>query len=196
MATREVDEQEYLASVGVVQAVQSMLKHPEARKLVLKAQKTVNPNAVIPEIDAAAPLANELAGVTKRLDDIAASIAADKAARDAEAKVNEFATAWGKQKAKLRDAGYYDDAIEAIEKLAQERGIPDLEAAAALHEKLHPPASPASPSGFGTWNFLEPTEKEGEFTKKLLETKGDDDGALRSEINKALADVRGQRRAA
>lgn len=196
MARIEIEEADLLANQGVVNTVKAMLGNPEARKLVLKAQKIVKPDAVIPEIDAAVPFQTELEkmreesrALTKRLDD-------EKAEREARGKIDEFTTAWENQKSGLRREGYLTETIDEIEKLAKERGIPDLEAAAALHTKLHPPAEPASPSGFGSFNFFEPSEKEGEDMKKLLETRGESEGVLNTMIQKGLADVRGTRRTA
>jgi hypothetical protein len=45
-------------------------------------------------------------------------------------------------RAALQKGGYTDEGIAAVEKLMEEYGIPDHEAAASLHEKLQPPAEP------------------------------------------------------
>ena len=144
---------------------------------------------------AAAPISAELtetrtqiAALQKRLDD-------DAAERASSAKVNEFASQWNGAKAQLqRERGYTAEGIAEIEKLAQERGIPDLEAAAALFDRLHPPPEPVQPAGIGSFNFFEPTEKDGEDMKKLLESRGESEQVVMKMAREALNDFRSGRR--
>jgi hypothetical protein len=191
----EVEESDLLASAQTVKAVQAMLANPKARSLLLNAQKIINPNAVIPEIDAKAPIEAEIAkerearlALEKRLDD-------EKAANEAAAKTRSFKDKWEADKADLRRQGYTDEGVSKIEKLAEERGIPSLEAAAALFDKLNPPATVAAPSGgIGGWDLFQPAAEEDTNMKKLLESKGEDNMALNSMINSALTEVRGKAR--
>lgn len=196
MATREIDEQQYAAQVQLTTLYQAMLAHPEARRLVHQATKKVNPNAVIPEYDAKAEVMTEV-------DRIRAEFAAEKAERDAEKlqaaadkKVADFAASWGRQRSGLAKSGYTDQGIEAVEKFAEERGLPDLEAAAALFDRLNPPPEPAQPRGIGGWNlFEEDTDTDEAERQRLMEARGDDDRSLNVLINKSLNDFRsGQRR--
>ena len=57
-------------------------------------------------------------------------------------RLSEFSSGWERQRRTLRDGGWREEGITAVEKLAQERGIPDLEVAAAFFEKQNPPAQP------------------------------------------------------
>ena len=195
MAKIEVDETSYLEMQQTYAAVNKMLSNPQARRKVLEATKVINPAAIIPEIDAAAPISAELtetrtqiAALQKRLDD-------DAAERASTSKVNEFASQWNGAKAQLqRERGYTAEGIAEIEKLAQERGIPDLEAAAALFDRLHPPPEPVQPAGIGSFNFFEPTEKDGEDMKKLLESRGESEQVVMKMAREALNDFRSGRR--
>lgn len=192
--TVEIDETALLAQQGVVQLVNDILKHPDGRKLIQQATKLARPDAAIPEYDAKQEVlgvVNEVresqAAILKRLDD-------DKTARDAEKQLETFSRQWDQQKDRLRAAGWMDDGIEKVEALAKDRGIADLEIAAAYFEKLNPPAEPVVPDGFGSFDIFNPPEGEGDEMKRLIESRGEDNGALSSLVNKALGEGRGSRR--
>ena len=192
MANRvEIEETELHNFQQVSTAVRSMLGNPKARKLLLQAQKEIAPGMVIPEIDAPAELSTAISKAEQIALDAKQQMADFIAAQEAEKKTNAFASAWEGKKSALRQQGYTDEGITKIEALAQERGIPDLDAAAALFDRLNPPAPPATPNGFGTWDLFQPTEREGEDMKKLLESRGDDDMALRKLIDGTLTEMRG-----
>lgn len=197
----EIDAAE-LANLRQLQSVfTTMLNHPEAREMVLRAQKKVNPNVAIPEIDAAdqvaAPLKEKLTKTDEALAEIQKQLAEDRASRESERKLADFKAAWDAQKSRLRNNGYLDGAIENIEKIAHEKGIADLEIAAAVYDKQQPPASPVQPTGFGSWNFFEEQEgpNQDEFLKSLMNTRGEAEGTLHKQINSVLREARGQRAA-
>jgi hypothetical protein len=193
----EVDEAQYLANLNVVKAVDAMLKHPEARKLVLTAQKKVNPNASIPEIDAAAPIESAVGAVRKEFEDFKAAQAKKEDEAETKRRTDAFSAEWARQKKEIADQrGLTEEGLKMIEDHATKEGIPNFRAAANDWFSLHPPSEPAQPVGFGSFNFFEPTEKEGEDMKKLLETRGEAEGVLNSMVGKALGEVRGSRRAA
>ena len=180
--TVEVDETDFLANQNVVKTVNAMLGNPEA------------PNTAIPEIDAPAAVLDEVAkerdarlALQKRLDD-------KEAADELKARNDAFAAEWAGKKSSLAKQGYTDEGIVAIEKLAQERGIVDLEAAAALFDRLHPPAEPVSPNGFGGFDMFATSEEENKDMKALIDSRGEDESALRGLVNTALTDSRSGRR--
>ncbi len=214
MAKVEVDESDFLASQATIRAVNGMLANPEARKLLLQARKKADPSVAIPEIDAAAPIQSS---VDAFKTEMAAALAAEREARAADLKserealaamraereaekeaakqaalIADFQNNWNRQKAQLRADGWRDEGIEAIEKHAQERGIADLEIAAAHWEKLHPPAEPVTPNGSGSWGFMEGNDENDKFVKAMIESRGEDEAALQTEINAALKDFRSQ----
>lgn len=193
MAKREVEETDFLASQELVKLFADMLNNPDARKHVLTGKKIVRPHESIPEFDAAAPLARRLDELNKKIDDAekARNEAIAKAAE--EKKTAELHANWDKQKQALREAGWLAEGIDKVEKLAFDRGIPDLDAAAALYEKLNPPTAPHEPVGRGFWeSFGTPTEEDGDM-KKLLDSRGQSEGLLNKMIGDALREVRGQR---
>jgi|SRR5579863_4668699 len=196
MAKIEIDETEYAALGGIKRTVDAMLANPEARKKLLSAQKTVNPNAVIPEIDAAEPVKAELEATNKTLADIRKEIAEEKAARELQAQTDKFMAEWEKQKAKLRKDGFFDEAIDEIEKLAKEKNIADLDLAASHYIRLHPPEAPVQPGTSSHWNLFDPTEAEESLIKDFLPSQGEDNSVLNKAIKKSLDETRGQRRVA
>ena len=144
------------------------------------------------EIDAAQPLMTEvsetkasLAAIQKRLDD-------DAAERRAANERSKFEAEWDKQRASLRKAGWTDEGIAQVEEHAQKEGIPNLRAAAADWEKLHPPGEPVKPNGFGSWSFLgaENGSESESFVKELIESRGEASGATRKEALRAMQEVR------
>ena len=194
MAVKEIEESEFLASQQVVQAFQKMLANPKARELVLRAQKTVNPDAVIPEIDARVPVEAELAKMREELAADRAERAKAKEDAEAERRKQAFTDGWEKQKRSLIDSGYTDEGVKKIEEHAEKEGIPNLRAAAADWEKLNPPSTPAQPSGSLGYDIFNPPKTEEDDIKRLMESKGDNAMALDHMIAGALNDFRGAKR--
>lgn len=194
MAKVEIDETELLNYRSVSHAVQAILKDPEAADLLVRAKRKALPDAPPGDYEKQrAPIEN----VSKELAELRKQMAEDKAERERAARVAEFTATWEGGKGKLRQAGYTDEGVAAIEKLAQERGIPDLEAAQALFDKLNPPQEPSSPSGFGTWDFFSTDDKgqpQDDYIKRLFDSRGDDDNAVLREARKVLQQERGQAR--
>lgn len=196
MPTVQIEESDLIAKNNLAAHFDKLLKNPKARKLLHQATKEVDPSAVIPEIDGPAEVltvVNDLRG------EIAAMRKADEDRRtqeESDKKLQAFQNTWNGQKDRLRSQGWQDEGLEAIEKLAQERGLVDLEAAAALFEKQHPPQNPIAPAslGLGGFDLVNPPESDAKdieaMVKSFGETKTDDNMALGHLINAALNDVR------
>lgn len=185
----EIDETEFLNLKGTHNVIQAMLQHPEASRLLLQARKVQDPNAKV--IDPMAPMT---AAVTEIKSEFAAWRKAQEeqtAARDAAEVTARFQQEWNDKKTVLREQGWRADGIAEVEKFAQERGIADLEAAAAYYEKLHPPAEPVTPNGYGSWDFFQAEGGDSKtYVDRLMEARGEDEGALRSEAGNALREYR------
>lgn len=191
MAQVQIDEAELLNHRTVTAAVNEILANPKSRRMLLEARKTANPNVVIPEIDAATPVQDELAKLR-------AEMAADRAERAREAaeraeaqRTAEFTRQWESQRRALSQQGWRDEGIAEVEKHARERGIPDLEVAAAHFEKLHPPPEPVI-GGSASWGFFDAPPADDTFVKNMIESRGENESALNAEINAVLKDIRGQ----
>lgn len=191
MAKAEIDETELLANRQVVEAMQKMLANPKSRELVLKAQKVVNPDAVIPEIDARAPLESALDEIRKELAKDREDRAKERDEAVAAKKREEFTAGWERQKQALRTQGYTDEGLKKIEEHAEKEGIPSLRAAAADWEKLNPSPPPAQPTGGIPFDIFNPPENDAAELKALMDSRGDDPMALNKLIGKSLAEARG-----
>lgn len=194
MALVQIDEAELLQQKAVLEQLNKMLGHPEARKKVLEARKLADPTVVIPEIDAAAPINDAVTKIREELAEDRKARAAEKAAADEQRRLDEFNAGLERQRATLRAQGWTEEGLVALQEHAQKRGIPDLEVAAAHYEKLHPPAEPVAPNGQGSWGFFDQPPAEDTFLKSMVESHGDNEAALDREIKAALADARGQTR--
>ena len=129
MAAVQIEEAELLNHRGNTAALAAMLANKDARKLVLQAQKIVKPDAVIPEIDARAPVDEAVAALTKRLDEEKAEREKEKRERDEKERLDSFKNSWERQKQIVRDRfpDINDQVIEAIE--AAKTEMPSLEIA-------------------------------------------------------------------
>jgi hypothetical protein len=198
----EVDEEQWIRSQSISNEVAKIWNsgNPEAKLLVQRAQKLVNPQAVTPELDRH----NERAGADKvlkdELDALKAQIAKDKADRDTADQLAALKLSTDTQLSKIkRDQRLTDEGVAAVRKIMEDEGILNAEAAYALFERRNPPAAPGTPGGIGgAWNFLElgPEQDDGaKYAKALLDSKGNNDSVLNREVYAALNDIRGQRAA-
>lgn len=178
----EIDETELANYRSVSTAVNAMLKHPEARKRVLEAQKLINPDAVIPEIDAAKPFMSELEKTRAEIQAMREAAEADKVERDKERRMAEMEKQWNKGRSKLRESGYTADAITKIEALMEEKGVADHEIAASYFDKLHPTPEPVSSPGNRMNIFGD--MRNSDVMKPLME--GHEDVFLQNMVNETL----------
>jgi hypothetical protein len=191
MPTIEVDENEYAGMRNVTAAISKMLAHPEARRLVQQAQKTISPNTVIPEIDAAAPVLARIEALQKELDDERKARSEKETKAEEDKRLNDLRSRWDKGRQEAAQAGYTKDGLEALEKFMEERGIADHDIAIPAFEKINPPAVPiqSSPNRFDIFN---PATRENDSALKML-FEGNDEGFLGTVIPQTLREMRGQR---
>lgn len=195
MATQEIDEVELLRLRKQDKTVHALMSNPKAKRKIFEAYKEHDPNIRIPELEieqaAAAPvkaLETQVAALQKKIDD-------DAAERAKEAKLNSLTGDVEKGKAKLRRQGWTDEGIAAVEKVMEDKGILDVEVAAAYHEKLNPPQTPATPrGGVGGFNFVESIQDNEADLKKLIETRGGNEVLADKMARDALNEHRGQSR--
>jgi hypothetical protein len=190
----EVDEAAYKRAEQNQALIAKIMANPEERRKFMATVKAVEPERSVPEIDAVAPVNAAIEALTKKVDDGLKAItdAADKrAADDRKAKLERD---WEDGRAKLRSMKYTEEGIKKIEDMMQSKGILDHTDAAIIFDKHNPPATPASPVRHSpAFNFYDLPTTGAEDTKKLLESKGEDSGALSNLINSALAEVRAAR---
>jgi hypothetical protein len=187
----EIDENELAGLKSLQSTVQKWLGNPGARRKILEAQKVLDPNIVIPELDAAKPLEEALAKMDEKLSTLDKRLSKDAEDRETAKKLGELNSRWEKGRSELRTQGYTDEGITKIEKLMEERGIADHDAGSALFDRMNPPEVPIAPqnSGFDVLmgNFNGGGEAEAASKKALFENP---DAWLNGEISRTLGEVR------
>jgi hypothetical protein len=190
MALVEIDEAELRSHRAVTEAMQKMLANPKTRGQLLRLQKTVNPDLVIPEVDAVEPFQAEMGEVKSALAGMQKMLADERAEREAERKQAELRTSWEQGRSKLRAAGYTDEGLEMVEKFMEDKGIADHEVAAAAHERLHPPQQPVRSASSG-FDIFSSNSRSDESLKALFENP-DNPMAIDALVNDALRSARGR----
>ena len=120
--------------------------------------------------------------------------------KDAEREKNEKLSALAarveKGNARLADEGWTKDGLKALDEFREKEGILDPIHAAAVYEKLHgSQVAPATPSSHtGGWDFTQPATQDEDYTKKLLETRGESESLVMGQAMKSLSDFRGNNR--
>lgn len=191
MANVEIDETEYVRAQSLTRLAKNIMAHPDAKKLLQRAHKLVDPNAVTPDLDAEAAVDSKVASVAEELKALKAERAAEKEAAEREKVVSKVTQSVEKGFDTLRRQGWTEDGINGVRSLMEEKGLLDVEDAATLFEKRNPPPAPATPSGSGAWNFLEMPTDGADDLKQLISSRGENEQLLRKMTNDALTDVRG-----
>ena len=191
--TIEVDEAEFLRSEELRKTVEKMLAHPKARRKILEARKEFDPNAVIPELDQAKPVEDALSAVTKQIDDLKKELSEKETKSAHDRKLEDLNTRFAAGRAALKKQKWTEDGIKALEELMEKNGIVDHEIGVAYFEKLHPPQTPVTPNGSGSWNFLDVPKEGDDDIKSLIASKGENEPLLRKMTNEALMEVRNSR---
>jgi hypothetical protein len=176
--------------------------NPKTRGRVLELMKEANPDLVIPEIDAAKPFLDKLNSTQKELDDLKKQLADDAKASDERKRNAEVDGRIESGRALLRKLGYNDDGIKGVEKVMQERGLADYEAAEAFFERENKSdnAAPFVPGDYGRGSALFSPPEGNPWIAALRPRpaagaqKAIND-VTNSEINKFYAEIRPNRRA-
>lgn len=190
MALIEIDENEFRNLAKIRETVAKIAAVPEGKRLIQKAHKLVDPNALTPDLDADELKIKENSELQKKFDELQASIVADKAEREKNEKLGALNAKMEAGRKALKDAGWTKEGIEGVEKLMEEKGILDHEIAAAYIERQNPPQEVMSPRAFGGFNFIEQPKDEDAFLKALLDSKGDDDNAVLKAAVEAVGEIR------
>lgn len=191
MALVEIDDATLAAQQQVVSTMQKLLNNPKTRRQILQAQKELDPNLVIPELDVAEPFRGEISEVRSTLAELQKSLAEERAEREAREARAQLQERWNSGRSKLRANGYTDEGMSEVEKFMEEKGIADHEIAAAAFERLHPPSEPVRSVGSNRFDIFEPENRSSEHMKALF-ANPDDSMALDALINDTLRQVRGR----
>lgn len=149
-------------------------KNPKARQQYLKLWKEVQPDIVIPELDAATPHLERLDGFEKKFDAFVKTLEDEKTESQKKQTLEQIDAQIAKGRKKLKEQGWLDEGIASVEKLMQDRSISDYDAAAALWEKENPKDEPIIPSNFGEsqWNLLSDNQSDEGIKSAVSLPKG------------------------
>ena len=191
MATVEIDETE-LANLRRVNDVAVRIgKNSKARALLQEAVAEAAPDEAGPEHRIRTEFSEALTAIREDLAKDREERAKEKQEREADAAKRALETRWMAGRTSLRDSGYTQEGIDAVEQLMEQRGIADHEAARALHERLNPPAEPAVTGG-SRWNFFDRAAEAANDTAFKALMDGDDETFLATAIPAALKEARGE----
>lgn len=154
MAAVEIEESELAQYRGIAQTLQAWMSNPKARKKILEARKEIDPNAIIPELDAAAPINEAMSKLDEKLMALDKKLSDDAAAREQSEKMSKLNSQWESGRVKLRSSGYTEEGIKKVEELMEKEGIANHEAGAAYYDRLNPPEEPLSPSSGSGFDML------------------------------------------
>jgi hypothetical protein len=194
----EVDETDYQNGQQTIAAVREIMAHPEAALLIERARKLVKPDVPTPRLDAHKQANEPIEKLHTEIAELKKSLAEEKAETEKNSKLAMLADKVEKGNARLKAEGWTTDGLKALDEFREKEGILDPIHAAAVYEKLHgaqvAPATPSGSSGIGTWDFTAPSTQDEEFTKKLLETRGESESLVMGQAMKSLAEFRGNNR--
>lgn len=194
--TVEVDELEFNNGQQTIAAVRKLMAHPKAALLIEEARKMVEPDAPTPRLDAHKQSSEPLTKLEAKIAELQKKIEDEKAESEKNTKLTQLAERVEKGNAALLKDGWTKDGIKALDEFREKEGIIDPIAAAAYYEKLHgAQVAPATPSSsIGSWDFTQPSTQDEDYTKKLLETRGESESLVLGQAMKSLKDFRGDRR--
>lgn len=191
MPTIELTEEQIRANQALHTALQKIVAHPEARQLLQKARKVVEPDAVIPELEQRTYADTTVSELKKTVDDF---IKAQTEERQAQKEAAEKASVESRMNdgfARLMQQGVTPEGIEGVKKIMAEEGILNPEIAWAHFERLNPQPAPVLPNGTGGWNFPQMVSESNDDIKKLIESRGENPAILDKMARDALNEVRG-----
>ena len=192
----EVDETEFANGQQTIAAVRKLMNHPEAALLVEKARKLVEPDAPTPRLEAHKQINEPIEKLHTEIADLKKSLADREAEREKNEKLSALAAKVEKGNSRLLSEGWTADGLKALDEFREKEGILDPIHAAAVYEKLHgSQVAPATPSShIGGWDFTSPAKEDEDYTKKLLETRGESESLVMNQAMKSLNEFRGTNR--
>jgi hypothetical protein len=185
----EVDETRLGSLTTIAQIADGLLKNPKARRKYLEAVKETYPNMAIPEIDAAAPVLDE---VTKVKEEFSAEL---KKFRDDMAKERETALVGSiknrfetERSNLITKHNYTPEGADALVKMMEEKGLTDFDIARKAFEFDNPRPPPGRPSRGNMFDMVEQRASGDDFIKQLF-AAGKDSNAHESLIDGKIGSV-------
>src|ERR1700675_921653 len=185
--TIEVDETEFANGQETIKAVRKLMAHPDAALLIERARKLVEPDAPTPRLDAHKQTNEPIEKLHTEISDLKKQLADEKAETEKNTKLAQLADKVEKGNAALLREGWTKDGLKALDEFREKEGILDPVHAAAVYEKLHgSQVTPATPSSsIGNWDFTAPSTQDEDYTKKLLESRGESESLVMGQAMKS-----------
>jgi hypothetical protein len=193
MSIMEIDENELVRLRQIEAVAGKMMNNPKAKKLLEQAHKTIDPNAITPALDQERMIQEPVNEALKKVHELQAELQKEREDRAQADKLASLQKGIDDGFSSLRAQGWQEEGIKAVDTLMKEKGILDPAIAAAYIEKSMPPQQPATPSGVGAWNFMEPPADSEADLKSLMANRGE--GPVVDKMARdALNEFRGQTR--
>ena len=193
MPTVDIDETELLRLRRLNDTVNSMTRSPSAKRKLLEALKDVHPDdPAVKELEKPDPTEDRFTKLERELAEERQARADSDAEREKNTKLDSIRREQDAGFAELARAKWTPDGIAKVKAVMEEKGILDVAIAAKWIESQMPPADPVTPGGYGAWNFSDAMAGESDVDlKKLIESKGENEGLLRKMAGEAIMEVRG-----
>lgn len=190
----DIDEAELLRLRRTGEVVSAMYKSPSAKRKLLEALKDVRPDdPAVKELETPDPVQDRFAKLEAELAAERKARADSDAERERSSKLDAIQREQNLGFDQLRRERWTDDGIAKVKSVMEEKGILDVAIAAKwVESQMPPPADIAMPGGTGGWNFADALAGESDVDlKKLIDSKGENEGLLRKMAGEAIAEVRG-----
>jgi hypothetical protein len=190
----EIDESELLRLRRLGDTVGAMTRSPSAKRKLLEALKDVRPDdPSVKELEKPDPIESGFEELRKANSDLRKQIEDDKSERERNTKLDAIKHQQDADFDALRRDKWTPDGIAKVKEVMEREGILNVRIAADHIEKQMPPASdPIMPGGHGGWNFADALAGETDADlKRLIESKGENEGLLRKMAGEAINEVRG-----
>lgn len=176
----EMDEKRAEDLLKAEELLKRLYANKETKRDIERLAKKVNPDAVTGE-DMLEPYVKDMRDELAELKEFKKSI---------QANMKDY----GKNQSvkRLKDAGYTEDGIKAVEKIMADNGFDNYEIAAAYWDKIQPTA-PVSPNGISPslmFDFQGAEGEDAESTKLLLKNE---DAWLDREADKVMKEIKSGR---
>lgn len=190
MAKIEVEESDLVALRRVNTFAETALNNPKTRRQMLEIQKALNPDAVIPEIDATDHVMNAVNAVSAKVDSMMTALTARDTAADDARRTSALQEKMAAGQKMLRDHGYNEEGITKIEALMLAEGIVSYAAGLALFERQNPAPPPADNSRPGRFGDMSGNDVQTDDFKKLWDSQGQSEEWLQESLRNVRSEFR------
>lgn len=167
----ELSDAQYQELLGAHRLMTALI-NGETRKDTLKLFKKLNPQAPIPEIDAAEPVLNEVNSLKQQIEKLQQKLDNEKQDMKLQSAFDRLS----------RERGITQDGLDKIKTLMVEKAIADPDAAADHWEKLNPKPEPVQSGGYVGSSFMD-VEGDKELEPWLQNEDRASDKAIAEVIN-------------